>query len=445
MINIFRNKKTTKPTVVLVALNMPSEYSLALYYLKLYAEQNEFIKQNIRIVILEIDLTKSIRSVLGRILKAKPDVIGFSCYIWNIEKTLKVAKYVKRFFRIPVILGGQEVTNSYIDYLKLYPFLDILVDGEGEVTFSVILENYLKKNLNSLSEIEGIQYRQSGMVYRNDLRAVIPNLESVPSPYLSGAVNINNRNHYGMMIELTRGCSNSCRFCFEGIKYSRARCFPVERIEKEIDVMVSKGLRKFHFLDPIIGSSNIRLLRYLKNVFENLRKRGIDYFIPVEVYAEYVNEKNVDCFSVYSAFDLGLQSISQEVHSNIERNFDIKNFIKGYQLLKSLQKEIIIYLIIGLPGDNIFSHLKSTLFTITLNPTYIFLNYLYILNGSALRSDLTKYGIKHDENPPYRITDSKTFSGKELNYARILSDTITKEFNLNISLYKKVNQISHVN
>ena len=133
-----------KKQILLIALNFENEYSLALYYLQLFILKHKELKKLIDINILEYELNVvKEKKIVVEILDKKPDLIGFSCNIWNIEQTLNIAKIIKTFNKIPIILGGQEVTNSYIDYLTLYPFIDIIVNGEGETVFLELIKNFV--------------------------------------------------------------------------------------------------------------------------------------------------------------------------------------------------------------------------------------------------------------------------------------------------------------
>jgi len=424
--------------ILLVALNMPHEYSLALYYLKLYALKDPDIQSNAKIDILEVKLTKSTWKMLFKILKKRPHLVAFSCNIWNINRTLKLAKIVKMLTRAQIVFGGQEVTHSYIEYLKIYPFIDIIVDGEGEQTFSDLLHDFLKTRFSRLDKIPGIKWRDNSQIRKNPPRPLIKDLDTIPSPYLNGMINVRNSHHLGMMVELTRGCFHKCRFCFEGSRYKTARSFSIKRVQKEIEFMTKKGIRKFHFLDPIIGNANIKRLKQIDNIVKNLFGNSEYYFIPIEVYAEYINEQNVAYLRRFSAFDIGLQSINPMVQKNIDRNFNPKKFLEGFRLLKQLKKETNIYIIIGLPGDNYFSLMKSVKFVVDCKPTFLYTNYLYILNGSYLREDIDRFDIKFHPKAPYAVISNNTFSERELKIARILAESTMKEYNLTLRLYKKV-------
>ena len=132
---------------------MPGDYCLALYYLKLYALKNAFIKENYEIKIIEINVNKNIYKILFKILKTNSHLYAFSGNIWNIKKTLIIARMLKFLTNKPIFLGGEEVTNSAHNYLKNNSFIDIIVDGEGEETFSELLISLAKTNLSNLDTI----------------------------------------------------------------------------------------------------------------------------------------------------------------------------------------------------------------------------------------------------------------------------------------------------
>ena len=238
------------------------------------------------------------------------------------------------------------------------------------------------------------------------------------------------------MIELTRGCPHKCSFCFEADNFKRARSFSLERIQKELKQLYKSGIKKFHFLDPILACANLNRLKKLDQILKSIFKNNQDYFIPVEIYAEYINEKNIEYLKKFSAFDIGLQTINKEVQKNINRNFNLEKFEKGFYLLKNLKKETVIYLILGLPGDNFFSFVKSIQYVIKLKPSFFQLNYLYVLNGIPMRKDIEKYQIKFNSKPPYEIICNNTFNQRELKIAKLMSEIATKQYNLNHNLFQ---------
>lgn len=128
--------------------------SLSIRYLKAYAQPDYEVQ------LAEYTIKDPIMNIVGDLHSKKPDVVGFSCYIWNIEETMKVIAMLKKINpELIIILGGPEVTYDVNDWLDQIPGADFIVMGEGEVTFKSLL-----------SEIEGSQdyKRIGGIAYRED-------------------------------------------------------------------------------------------------------------------------------------------------------------------------------------------------------------------------------------------------------------------------------------
>ena len=431
--NTMENK--SKKKVLLIALNVHREYSLALHYLKLYALEDKTVQKNISLSILEMEISDDLQQIFREISAHEPQIVAFSCNIWNIKKTLELVELCRFQLHAFVILGGQEVTHSSIEYLN-HQGVDVIVDGEGEQTFTDLLKGYLTDNLVNLEGIPGIRFRKNGHIVSTGVRNPIRDLDLIPSPYLSGSITADNENHLGAMIELTRGCPHRCRFCFEASNFPRARYFSMDRIRSEMAHLLKQGIFRFHFLDPILAGANAHRLSELDALIGELSKEYDRLFIPVEIYAEYVTEKNHRLLSHFSVFDVGLQTINEGVQKNIGRRFNIAKFRQGYQLLKSLGREINIYLILGLPGDNYDSYIQSVRFVAKLKPTFFHINTLFLLNGIPMRDDVETFGIEFNKNAPYEVTANNTFPEKRLKIAKIFAQSSSRMFNLNRALFR---------
>ena len=118
---------------VLAALNSKYIHSnLAIRYLKQYDEKIE---------IFEGTINDNILNMAYKILELNPELLGFSCYIWNIEETIKLCSTIKKMNeRIKIFLGGPEVSFNGEDILRKYDFIDYIIAGEGELTFSEFIK-----------------------------------------------------------------------------------------------------------------------------------------------------------------------------------------------------------------------------------------------------------------------------------------------------------------
>ncbi|MCE5324350.1 radical SAM protein [bacterium] len=414
--------------IALISLNIERNYALALYYLKLYALQDPDLRDRLNINIIEMGVRISPVLAALRIALTRPSIAGFSCNIWNIRRTLETIRILKRLLpKVVVIIGGQEITNSEIDYLKEHPEVDICVDGEGEETFRRLLRSYIFDDMSSLDDIPAISFRKGDRQVSNPPGMLIDNLDSIPSPYLAHEIRIGKHNHLGIMIETSRGCRFRCTFCFEGKKYAGVRYFSISRVEKEIADAVKNGVRHFHFLDPIVGNNDISRLEQISNILSKHVAGCGKYTCSVEIYAELINDKNVGLLKHFTLFDVGLQSINPSALTAINRTFVRDRFINGVRLLQALNKHVSVYLLLGLAGDNFFSFLEGVRFVYSLNVDKLFINLLCVLNGTQLRTDAARLGITYMQDPPYFVLKNDTFSEAELAMAKVFAETITKE------------------
>ena len=409
---------------IVISLNCPGYYSLAIHYLKLYACLDHYLNKRCRIYTVEYDIFINDISILKNLEKLAPDLIAFSCYVWNIQKVLPLALKCKKLLpESKIVLGGQEVTHSTIDYLARHPFLDFIVDGEGERVFKKILYSMVEDNFHSLGEIRGIKYRDSCGIQETPPSEAIKTLDEIPSPYLSGSVKIPEKSRLGVMLDHVRGCPKKCEFCFEGTRCDTPRAFSVERVKEEMVWAKAKGYDYFHMLDPILGMNSPRRLAALSDAFSETF-HNYPYKVSVEIYAENLNDKNIDYFECYHIFDIGLQTINPLTNKNISRKLNLDSFIRGFELIKVRRKTTNVYLIYGLPGDNYDEFMEGICFVDSLKPSNIFLNRLCILDGTAFRHKAAEYNFEYETNPPYEVLSNITYSYNDI----VKSESFGKNF-----------------
>ena len=413
-------------SVVLVALNRRGNYSLALHYLKLYAQEDAELKKSVRFNIVEFPVDSHTKWMAARILALRPDVVGFSCNVWNIGRTLRVARFIKRIRPgVRVVCGGQEMTHTCIDYMELHPYLDVRVDGEGEGPFRELLRHYLEDT--PLDDVRGIQFRSREGLCTTPPAPPLADLDSIPSPYLQGSIAIRPDHNLGMMVETSRGCRFQCAFCFEGSRFARVRYFSMERVEEEIRTMARRGVRNFHILDPILANADRDRLAAFHNIVEShIRPHG-PYTLSVEVHAELLAPDTMRYLAPFTVFDVGLQSITPEALRWLKRGVSLKRFQEGVRMLMELNRQTNLYLIMGLPGENFFRHLNSIRFCIDQDVSRLFLNHLCVLNGTTLRREADKTRLKFSQAPPYVAHSNYSFSAMDMQLGHVFGNTVMRE------------------
>jgi len=419
-----------KKRVILVSFNWANHFSIALGYLKTYAQKDKYILKNTQIEITDFDTEiHDVRQVVYYLSQNKPDILGFSCFCWNISKVLETARVVKTIFpHIKIILGGPEVGPISTKYLEENPFIDVVVKGEGEITFAELLKHYLGKG--RLEGIEGISYRIDGQVFENPDRPLIEDLNEIPSPYLEGILIPRDRVTY---IETFRGCIFKCGYCFEGKNFPRPRFFPEDRIKREIEfIMSNPEIKSFHFIDSIFNLKKERLEKIVGIL--SAANRFNTELRTVEIIAEFVDEETVALFKKANvkSVETGPQTVNKDTLKNVNRYYDEEKFKKAVRLLEDNGIEVLTDLIIGLPGDNFFKFVKSVKTLIEMKPTTIIFSILHVLPGTALYEQSQTFGLKFDDKAPHLVLDTPTFPYEEIDKAVVMAYSLDKEYNIKL-------------
>ncbi|MCG2728395.1 MAG: B12-binding domain-containing radical SAM protein [Candidatus Methanoperedenaceae archaeon] len=419
--------------VLLVSINMPGYYSLPVRLLSTLIYEDPVLSAAFDVRFVEFENTTPVSDIVDRILAWAPEILGFSMNIWNRDISIAVATELKKQLpSITICVGGQEVTNSSIDFLEMVMAFDYVFDGEGEIAFKQFLNvwNRTTGKLQEPDSVSGLRYRKDGRVVFTGPAETISNLDALPSPILANLVPVNNQDKLGVMLEEARGCPNRCAFCFEGFKRTPVRTNSIERLADEFRYMLEKGSRYFHILSPILCNSKQKRLLNLSQLLRNLIQEYPDLCISVEAYAEQITELSIACLRFCSIIDIGLQNTNPRVLKLIHRKFNRERFLRGISLLKKYKTNFNLYLISGFPGDTMASFLEDIRFIIDQSPGKIFVNELCLLNGTELRHRAKELYIEYDSKPPYLVRSTPSFSSQDLKRVQALSKAVEHYYNL---------------
>jgi len=417
-----------KKKIALISYNWANHFSLALGYLKAYALQDHFIRQNTDIEIIDFDTEGlNVQQVIYYLSQRKPDIVGFSCYCWNVEKVLDTARILKTIHPdIKIVLGGPEVGPIGAKYLREHSFLDVVIKGEGEITFSELLEYYLGQA--GIEEIAGITYRSNGQVIENPDRPPIENLSEIPSPYLEGILIPRDKVTY---IETYRGCIFKCHYCFEGKNLPKLRFFPDERVKKEIDFIMSHPeIKTFHFVDTVFNFRKDRLEK-IAGMIASANRYGAE-LRTVEIIAEFVDKETVELFKKahVRSIETGPQTVNEDTLKNVNRFYKAEQFRNGVRLLEDNGIEVTADLIIGLPGDTFFKFVKSVKTLMDMKPTTLVFSILHVLPGTILYEKSKEFDLKFDDKAPHLVLSAPDFPFEDIDKAVIMAYSLDKEYNI---------------
>ena len=213
--------------ILLTTLNSKYVHSnLALKYLYASAE-----KSRSSIDIQEFTINNEEDYIFTELLRKHYDVICFSCYIWNVDRTLYLAENLKKARpEVKILLGGPEVSYDAIPFMSQHKFIDFIISGEGEAPFSELAETLLA-DTREYDKIGGLTYRLDGRIYVNPPAPPLQ-FESVPFPYLSLVCEEDKIMYY----ESSRGCPFQCSYCLSSIE-RRVRTLSMERVKSDLKIL----------------------------------------------------------------------------------------------------------------------------------------------------------------------------------------------------------------
>lgn len=422
-----------KVRVLFISLNIKGYYSLAVRILALMVAHSKQLRKHYRACFIEQTTDCNLDQFLETVSIWNPKIIGLSVNIWNRNPMFTLARTLKdRWPDIVIIAGGQEMTQSVVDYLELAPPIDFIIDGEGELPMQQFLNNWdpVHMRLKDPKVVSGLRYRHNGKNCFSGPALLTASLDEIPSPILAGVVPIRSKQKLGVMLEGSRGCPFRCSFCFEGSKKSSVRLASLEKIIQEFKYVMDRGGRHFHMLDPILCNTDPGRLRELTNRILKMTAGRGRFTISVEAYAENISEEVADNLRSFSTIDVGLQSINPKTLKAIHRRYLPQRFSRGLECLRQSGALFNLYLICGLPFETLTSYLKGIIFVLQQCPTRIYLNELCLLNGTKLRRDADQYGYLFEADPPYLVYTSKWMRKAEFQLAWAVSKIIERRHNL---------------
>lgn len=418
--------KTRK--VILLQLPIQShdyEYSmenipLALGYLQGFAE--EYLQRTAITIAPETIMSwGGDAAILHWLEQESPDVIGFSCKLWNLTRTLYLCHELHQCLpQTLLVLGGPEITPDNTYLLNCGGF-DVGVVGEGEETFRDLLVS-LEQEKKDWSNIPGLLYAQEGHWRLSRQRPLLQSLDKIPSPYLNGIVKPSRLKT--IAIESVRGCVHRCSYCYYHKNYPQLRTFSLPRIEAELRWALENGVQDVYFIDPCFTHRpNIQnLLQLLARVNE---KR---LHIECELNAEEVTPWLAEALARagVSEIEIGIQTINPTALHLVRRNWHAAAFLQGVKLLREMGIHVIIDVMIGLPGDRL-EDMKRTIDFVVEGELGddLHLYPLSVLPGTKLREAAQKLGISYQEKPPYLVLKTNEIGPEEMYQAFLYAEELT--------------------
>ncbi len=408
---------------VLCALN--SKYvhtSLSVRYIKAYADK---YCKNIKCSIVEETINQDIHETAKKILAENPDIIAFSCYIWNIEQVLEMCRTVKKESPDTVIvLGGPEVSFNPTDYLK-NPDIDYVQCGDGEKPITALFDCIATDG--NIPEGLGICYKDGNNIFISPPYCE-KDLDSIESPYTDEYISaINGRIAY---MESSRGCPFSCAFCLSGADRG-VRYFSDKYTENAILKLWKSGAKTIKFIDRTFNAKASHADRVISFILDNRQSMPENVCFHFEISADILRDSTINLLKTAPAglfqIEAGLQSFNHHTLEAVSRKMDTDKICENVRRIISFGNiHTHIDLIAGLPYEDFESFRDSFNKAYSVGASMLQLGFLKLLHGSRLRSQTAEYGYEYSDKAPYEIISTKWVSREEMNLLKEVEDTNEK-------------------
>ncbi len=355
-------------------------------------------------------------------------LVAFSCYIWNIRRTLEVAQKIKQLNpACKILLGGPEVSYDWKEIIAL-PEIDFIIVGEGEIPFSWLLKSY-----PIIGQVPGLVWKKEGEVIENNTSEILDlqQLQNI-NPYLS--VPAEELQHKICYIEASRGCPNCCEFCLAGL-HNKVRYLPQETIEANLLYLMERG-RIIKFLDRTFNTHPAFAISIFQFILNHYKPGNIFQF---EIKADILQEDLITFIRLHVPkgifrFEIGIQTLNAKSNREVKRKQHFEN-IKTLVRQISDKIEIHLDLIAGLPHDYLADIKYSFEEVFKLFAPELQLGFLKFLKGTPIRENYQEHAYRFDQLPPYQIIESKYLSKAEIDEIALVEHALDIYWNKKRALH----------
>ncbi|MCM1514041.1 MAG: B12-binding domain-containing radical SAM protein [Anaeroplasma bactoclasticum] len=350
------------------------------------------------------------------------DLIGFSCYLWNIEKVLDIAFLVKQNFpKIHVMCGGPEVGFTARYYLEKYPFIDSIIQGEGEISFHQLCL-YIDHQL-PIESVTNLCYIKHHAYTENAIQ--VPDLSKIELATLD-IKDLENRIVY---LESGRGCPYQCSYCTASLD-NHVRFFPLDKIMDIVKELMKRKVKTVKFLDRTFNANMNYMIQLLDLIDQYNECTTFQFEIVVEKLTPFAIERIGHLKQKFLRFEIGIQSTHDDVNLAVCRR---QNIVQLEQKLKALQDthqvDLHVDLIAGLPFETKERFIESFNRVFFYGAKELQLGFLKFLKGTKLMSEIDAHEYIYDDRPPYEIIQNKYMSKEDLNEIHLVEEMLDIYYN----------------
>lgn len=411
--------------ILLAACNAKYIHSnLAVYNLKSCSGE-----YSSRVVVKEYTINQIRDDILKDIYLEQPDVVCFSCYIWNISFVRELVPDLKKILpQVEFWAGGPEVSYDAVEFLKKNPaFFGVMV-GEGEETFHELAGYYIERKPETLSGIRGVAFRDENKgrdIVHTGWRELM-DLSKVPFAY-SNLTEFKNRIIY---YESSRGCPFSCSYCLSSID-KKLRFRDIELVKKELQFFIDNKVPQAKFVDRTFNCKHDHAMEIWRYITEH--DNGITNF-HFEISADLLRAEELALMKTMRPgliqLEIGVQSTNPQTIKAIRRTMDfekLKGIVEQIHSFGNIHQHLD--LIAGLPYEGYDSFHKSFCDVYALRPEQFQLGFLKVLKGSHMMEMTGEYQILYKDREPYEVLSTAWLTYGEILRLKMVESMVEVYYN----------------
>ena len=417
--------------VLLAAINAKYIHSnLGIYSLKTYGEKmlKEWgLAEQAEISLAEYTINHQMEQILQDIYKRKPDVIGFSCYIWNISYVKVILADIKKVLPdVKIWAGGPEVSYHGEAFLKEEPAVDLVMMGEGEITFAHFLKALLEGE--DLKQVPGLMVRNADGTFTDTGFRQVMDMSQIPFPY--AFMDMKELEHRIIYYESSRGCPFSCAYCLSSID-KKLRFRPLDTVKKELAFFLEQRVPQVKFVDRTFNCKKSHAMAIWQFICDH--DNGVTNF-HFEIAADILDGEEIALLKTMRPglvqLEIGVQTANPDTIHSINRKMDLARVAQVTEKIRQFHNiHQHLDLIAGLPLEDYESFGHSFDVVYKMKPSQLQLGFLKVLKGSPMQAQASQYGILSQAEPPYEVLKTPWLSYDDIIRLKGLEEMVETYYN----------------
>ncbi|MDF7823536.1 radical SAM protein [Pontiellaceae bacterium B12227] len=358
------------------------------------------------------------RHLVEALYETNCDIIACTLYLWNIERTQRIAALLKKMRpNLKIVAGGPETAKDHPLLFETASAFDAVVTGEGEMTFPALL-NYWRTG--TPADYDNLALRTSKGWKWGSLPAPSANLADAQPTEETIMHCVQNRPV--VYLETVRGCPLTCSYCRYYQLHTGLRMLTTEQVMHRISRFRELGAKEIRFVDPTFNARP-KFTEFLAAIAELNHDQQLSFFAEIRSDTLTKEQANLMRKANFTAVEVGVQSISAEVLKNVARPTRLSKIGKGIQFLCDAGVHVVLDIMYGLPGQDLDEVKRSLDWGLAFGGNVqVQCMQTLLLPGTVLRNDSNHWNLVHDSHPPYSIQQTDHLSPDDIRTIEILLD-----------------------